>query len=377
MSFGVIINERTAPAASSAPIDTSQCFVAGQVAAGKPVDAVTVCRSIADYEAAYGPRAGATTEVAFWDWLDGAFREGLNTAIVGGYAAAGDYASAFDLFDPRYGPGQVAVVGEPPSQGLYAAIQSHCNAANRIGLLDVTQGGNISAITGNGDIAVALTNPENVGVFGSFAQCAGPAGDVTVASRLIPASAVIAGLCARVDQAGNPNRAAGGYDFPLQYVTGFELDPDDTDRASCFQHGVNMFANRNGVLENYGFQTPVPQNPNTPFWQLNCSRTRMWMKARAQAIGERYYMRPIDGKGKVAGQLGGDLADMCSELYGMDGLYGNTPDEAYKVNVSVNINTTATAAQAVLRAVVQARLSQYAKEVIIDLVSVPVAGVVS
>ena len=89
MSFGVIINERTAPAAAGAPIDTSQCFVAGQVASGAPTTAIS-CRSIADFEAAFGTRAGAPTEVALWDWLDGSFREGLNTAIVGGYQAAGD-----------------------------------------------------------------------------------------------------------------------------------------------------------------------------------------------------------------------------------------------------------------------------------------------
>jgi hypothetical protein len=374
VSFGVIVNERTAPAAAGAPTDTSQVFVAGQVSNG-PTDEVTVCKSTSDFEAAYGSRQG--TEVGLWDWLDVAFREGVTTAIVGGYSAAGDYDSAFDLFDSRLGPGQVAVVGEPASAAVYQAIQTHVDANNRIGLLDVASGDALSQITAHGDNAQALPNMENVGVFGSFATCSGPAGSVSVTSRSVQASAVIAGLCARVDTDGNPNRAAGGYDYPLQYVNGFEYDPDDTDRAACFQHGVNMFANRWGVLENYGFQTPVAQSVNTPFWQLNCSRTRMWMKAQAQAIGERYYMRPIDGQGKVAGQLGGDLADMCSELYSRDGLYGATPSDAYSVNVSVNINTSDTAAQAVLRAIVQARLSEYAKQIIIDLVSVPVAGVVS
>jgi hypothetical protein len=138
-----------------------------------------------------------------------------------------------------------------------------------------------------------------------------------------------------------------------------------------------MFADRYGVLENYGFQTPIAQSPNTPFWQLNCARTRMWLKAKSQAIGERYYMRPIDAEGKQAGRLGADLEAVCAQLYSVDGLYGATKEAAYNVNVSQSVNNDGTAAQATLAAVVEARLSQYAKTVVIDLVSVPVSGVVS
>ena len=375
MSFGVVINERTAPAASSVPTDTSQAFVTGVVGQG-PIDAAVQIGSVADLEAAFGPRSGAN--VAMWDWFDGSFREGLSHAYVGGYSAQGDYDAGLALFDNRLGPGQVTVVGEPASPGIYAAVQAHVDQNNRIGLLDVGDNDDITAILTHGDNAKALANCENVGVFGSWVNCSGPAGSVAVSGRKLPASAVIAGLCSRVDATGNPNRAAGGYDFPLQYVNGFELDPNDVDRASCFQHGVNMFANRFGVLESYGFVTPVAKNPNTPFWQLSCSRTRMWMKAKALAVGERYYMRTIDGQGRLAGRLGADLeAEVCAPLFERDALYGATKTEAYNVNVSTQVNTTATAAQAVLKAVVQARLSQYAQKIEIDLVSVPVAGVVS
>ena len=374
MSFGVIVNERTSPAAQGAPVDTSQAFIAG-VAGSGPTDAATLVQSIADYEAAYGPRTGSDTQV--WDWLDVAFREGLTQAYVGAYATAGEYAEGLALFDSRLGPGQVAVVGEPNVAAVYDAIQAHVDATNRIGLLDVDDGDTLTELEAHGTAAQALTSMENVGVFGSWATCSGPPGVVASGGRSIPASAVIAGLCSRVDQLGNPNRAAGGRDFPLQYVTGFELDPGDTDRAGLFAKGVNMFADRYNVLENYGFQTPVAPSPNTPFWQLNCSRTRMWMKAQALAIGENYYMRTLDGAGKLAAQLGSDLALMCSTLYEAGGLYGDVKADAYTVNVSQSVNTTATAAQGQLRAVVEARLSEYAKTVIIDLVSVPIAGVVS
>jgi hypothetical protein len=141
-----------------------------------------------------------------------------------------------------------------------------------------------------------------------------------------------------------------------------------------------MFANRFGTLENYGFVTPIFQGQpiaSTPFWQLNCARTRMYMKANAQAIGENYYMRTLDGQGKLAAELGADLSLMCSDLWEADALFGETKGDAYAVNVSSSINTAASAASATLNASVEAKLSQYTNKVVINLVSVPVAGVVS
>jgi hypothetical protein len=377
VSFGVIVNERTAPAASGVPVDTGQAFVTGPVASGAGATPV-LCGSTADFETTFGPRQGAS--VALWDWLDVAFREGLTLAYVLGYTTPGDYVTALPEFDSRLGPGQVAVVGEPAAPAVYEAIQAHADANNRIGLLDVNDADTLAELTQHGTDAQALTSLENVGVFGSWATCAGPPGVVSSTGRNVPASAVIAGLCNRVDQTGNPGRAAGGRDFPLQYVNGFELDPDDTDRASLFAVGVNAFADRYGVLENYGFVTPIYQGQpiaSTPFWQLNCSRTRMYMKAQALAIGENYYMRTLDGAGVLAGELGSDLAVMCSNLYEADALYGDTKADAYNVNVSQSVNTTVSAASATLNAVVEARLSQYTEKVVINLVSVPVAGVVT
>jgi hypothetical protein len=379
VSFGVIINEKTAPAASGVPVSTGTAFVTG-ITGGTPPSKPILCASTSDFEAGgYGARTGPNTAV--WDWLDVAFREGVAQAYVMGYVAAGGYATALPLFDSRLGPGQLAIVGEAAmSPAIYGAAQAHCDANNRIGLLDGIAGdATLSTWTQHGTDAQALSSMENVGVFGSWATCAAPPG-VAGTARQIPASAVIAGLCSRVDQAGNPGRAAGGKDFPLQYVNGFLYDPNDSDRTTLFTKGVNMFANRFGTLENYGFVTPIFQGQpiaSTPFWQLNCARTLMYMKANAQAIGENYYMRTLDGQGKLAAELGADLSLMCSDLWEADALFGETKGDAYAVNVSSSINTAASAASATLNASVEAKLSQYTNKVVINLVSVPVAGVVS
>jgi hypothetical protein len=381
MSFGVIITEKTAQAAQGVPVNTGTLFLTG-ISGGTPPAKPALCGSTTDFETAYATtRAGAGSQ-AMWDYLDIAFREGLTQAYVMGYAAAGGYTAALPLFDYRLGPGQVACVGEAAMGApVYSALQSHGDGNNRIALLDgIVTDTAVANWTTNGAAAGALPNLENVGVFGSWATAPGPPGVATAGPRQVPASAVIAGLCSRVDQTGNPGRAAGGRDFPLQYCNGFLYDPNDTDRTTLFQNGVNMFANRWGTLENYGMVTPLFKGTpltTTPFWQLNCARTRMAMKAQSQAIGENYYMRTLDGQGKLAAELGADLAAMCSDLYEADALFGDTPQDAYSVNVSASINTTATAATATLNGMVEARLSQYTNKVQITLVSVPVAGVVS
>jgi len=135
------------------------------------------------------------------------------------------------------------------------------------------------------------------------------------------------------------------------------------------------------VLENYAFLTPLYAGTpltSTPFWQLNCSRTRMWMQAQSAVIGESFYMKDIDGEGKLADSLASRLeAEVLKPLWDAGALYGDTPGDAYSVSVGISVNNNGTAALGQLNAVVEARFSEYADTVNITLVSVPVAGSIS
>lgn len=381
--MGVNILERTAPASNGAQIDTGTAFVVGAIGSGSQTAPVEVS-SIPDFEAAFSTRTGAA--VPAWDWLDVYFREGGSKAYVLDYATTGGEATALGLIPASLGPGQVVVVGEAASSSVYGALQAHADGNNRIGLLDVlSSDASPTALEAEGTLAQALTSKENVGVFGSWVQVPAPAGVIGASSRQVPASAVIAALCNRVDQDGNPNQPAGGYDYPLQYVTGFVYDPPDpTTQAALKAKGVNFFHDAWGRLENYGFLTPLYTGDNsifgvTPFAQLNCARARMWLKAKAAPIGEKYYMKDIDSQGKLAAALGSDLAALCKQLYDAGGLYSvdGTPGGAYSVNVGQSVNNTGTEATGTLNAVAEVRFSQYADTVNITLVSVPVTGQIS
>ena len=323
-------------------------------------------------------------QTAVWDALDFFFREGGKQAYVASYASGasgGDpWTAGLDLFGPKLGPGQVSVIGAPASETLYTDLATHAQANNRVALADTANTGVLGTLVSNGGMLPEYNGlgslAEYIALFGGWAKGPAPAGVIGFGQRTVPASPVIAALCARVDGNGNPNTMAGGRDYPLTYVQDLVLDPSDDDRSTLITAGVNPFSDVWGVLENYAFRTPVPKDPSTPFWQLNCSRTRMYMTANAQPIGEKYYGKTIDGQGLLANALGQDLDEMLLALYGANALYGDTAQDAFNVNIGVTVNTAAEAANATLKAVAQARLSLYADTVEIDLVSVPVAGTI-
>jgi hypothetical protein len=338
-------------------------------------------RSIADVEANFGPRAGG--DIPLWDYLDVYFREGGRRAYVGRYTAGAGAAAAalLALFPKDLGPGQIVLPSETPGAATYTVQLDHAEATNRVALMDVASTDDTPVeLDAKGDALMAISAEDESygGLFGPWVEVPAPAGVIGGSLRTVHATAAVAGLIARSDALGNPNRAAAGRDFPLQFVTGFAgVDINMTDRIALLNSGVNTFATRYNVLQLYGFQTGIVQSDVTPFWQLNATRARMWLRSRAEFAGEAYMFKPLDGRGRLASALKTDLDAICLELYQADGLYGETPEDAFATEVGESVNTDLTVAAGELHATVEARLSLHAKRVLIDLVAVPVTGAVS
>jgi hypothetical protein len=166
-------------------------------------------------------------------------------------------------------------------------------------------------------------------------------------------------------------------DWPLQYVTDLVQTISKADREALFEAGVNTLSNRYGTLQNYGFDTPRAKDDGDPYVQFNASRTRMYIEAQARKLGEPFVFRPLDALGHTAQQLKGSLEGMLLGLYEVDALYGVTAREAFAVTVGAAVNTAGTTASGELHAVCEVRFTKYAQAVIIDLVTVPLAGAVS
>lgn len=373
--IGVIVGSALAPTGRGTPTDTGTAFIAGRSATGAATTPVLL-KSIADFETTYGVRVAGNQLT--YDCVDAFFREGGRQCYVSVYdGTTKTFQNCLDSFGRELGPGQLCAPIETPGTATYLAMAQHCVANNRVALYDVANGATEAQMTTGAGQIPAAPNQDVGALFGSWVNIPPPSGVVGGSARQVPASPIIAALCARVDAGGNPNRAAAGRDFPLQYVTSFVHEPTMANRDTMLTAGVNQFGTIYGVLENYGFQTAVPQDPNNPFWQFNCSRARMWLRAQAAQRGENYVFKNIDAKGHLAGALKTDLDAVCLALYQADGLYGETPEEAFATNVGAQVNTVGQIAQGYLHAQVQAVFSLHAKAVYIDLVTIPITGNVS
>jgi hypothetical protein len=374
MTVGVTVSARTAMVPQNVPILTDTAFLTFKMATTGDATKAYDCRSLADFVAAYGVRT--VTNQAAYDWVETFFNEGGQRVVTAQYLTTHSIGMALLIAD--FGPGQFANIGETPGAVLSAAMIADCVLKNRVAILDVAVTDVTTALlTTFAGTLTGLANSDYCAAFGPWVNVPPPSGIAGGSARVVPASAVICALCARVEAGGNPNRAAAGRDYPLQYTTGFSYSVSKVDRETLLNLGLNTFSTVYGVLENYGFQTPVVTDPNNPYWQFNVSRTRMWIMARAQAIGENYVFKTIDGKGLIAKALEGDLTAMLADLYAVNGLYGLTPQAAYLVNVSSAINTINSIAQGQLHAVMEVKPSLHAKSIILELVTVPLTGTVN
>lgn len=371
MPVGVTVQTRTARVARGIPVDTSTAFLAAKMSSGATTLASVY--SMADFELAFGVRAAANQEA--YDWVDTFLREGGSHVYVARYSGAATLtADALPLFTPELGPGQLSVVGETPGSTTWTPMIAHAKANNRFCLLSVANNDTVAATTTLATTLRGLSDNDYAALFGPWVNVPAPAGVIGGSARQVQATAVVAGLIARVDQLGNPNRAAMGRDFPLQYVTSLVRDFTKAEVNTLLDAGANSLDLVYGVYENYGFQTGVAQSVDTPYWQANASRGRMYIIAKAQVIGEMYVGRVIDGRRHLLEHFAKDLIGMLQGLYDADGLFGDSSQEAFHVEVGPSVNTDTTIANGEVHAALEVKLSMAAKSVVVEIVTVPLTG---
>jgi hypothetical protein len=319
----VEIRTRTAPPARGAPGEIDTLFV---ISADTALTASTVSRvrSLSDYEVLGATRSG---DPITYDGLDTFFREGGRTAYVTKKGV--DFATTLPAFTEDLGGGQVVAWNAAPVVADYTALLDHAKTNKRFALLDVALTDDTVAKLVTAAGKNPTPNADYGAMFGPWVNTPPPNGVIGATTRTVPATAVVAGLIARADSLGNPNRAPAGRDFPLQYATSL------------------------------------------------VGRARMWLQWQSVNVGLNYEYKTIDGRGRLTAGLQGDLSMVCRSLWEVNGLFGETSSDAYSVNVGVSINTTQTVAYGELHAVVEARFSLHARLVVIELVAVPITGRVS
>lgn len=279
-------------------------------------------------------------------------------------------------FDSGLGPGQVMAPGQTNTSlpGIWSALANHALNSNRIALLDGTDGN--TATQAVAEVTTANLPASLQGYAGIWAGNLQIPGIVSGTTRVIPPSPVVAALCARVDNRGNPNLAAAGTSLPLQYVSGINTIYTGAlsgDIATLNGSGINVFSTQLGVLQNFGFVSAVatPQG-DAIYWQLSHSRLRMAIVAQSVVIAQPFQFGQLDGQGQTLSAFAGALQGMLLAFYQTGALFGAKPTDAFTVNTGSTVNTTASLLNGNLLAQLAVRMSPFAQLTTITVNAIPI-----
>lgn len=285
-----------------------------------------------------------------------------------------DHTEALDRIPAALGPGQVLAPGNVDTD-VQAALLAHAEANNRVALLDAPNTAVRATIeahattlraTGRGDYGLLLT---------PWVKVPG-AGATPAATRTVPYSAVQAGLEARRDRLESQNVPAAGRSYPFSYVTELVTEWTDPDRTALIDLGVNTAHTVGSVRETYGYRSLASPTTDPNWVQFNFARLRMAITARAEDIGESFLFEQMDGKGLKLSEFGSAISGMLLDFFVLGSLYGDSPDDAFRVDVGSSVNTAETIAAGELHAVAAVRMSPHAEMVVIEFVKTPITQAV-
>jgi hypothetical protein len=204
---------------------------------------------------------------------------------------------ALDQLQPDLGPGQCVAVDWLTTDlaDVQAVLQAHGAEANRFAVLDS------SAATASKATLLAEAGAIDAGVNSSYSMYVGTWTTVRALSaggtdRTVPGSALVCGRLSDTDARFHPNRAAAGIKDGVgvapSFVTGvsstFARTPQGSSDADALSDaGVNLIIVKNGQVVIYDDITLVsPTGDEADFLHVPNARYRMWLVARAKAIGD-------------------------------------------------------------------------------------------
>jgi hypothetical protein len=311
------------------------------------------------------------------------------TALTGGTdnrssLGIADVTTALGYLPATLGPGQVLMPGftNTTMPGVWSALGNHALENNRVAPLSLDD--DISASTAASDIA-GFSAAQIAGYCAFWAGNRNIPGVVAGTTRSVSPDAVIAGLCARVDYAGNQNQAAAGVNYPLQYATtptsfvsGAPFDTySPADLNTLNGAGINTFHVAANAPTNYGFVSPLLLAQDQIFWQWNHARLRMALVAQAQLVGQPFVFSQIDGRGSQQTAFKGALQNMLMPYATAGALWappGTPASSAFAVDTGSDINTPATEAAGELNATITVSFSYFAQSVPISINVAPITN---
>jgi phage tail sheath protein FI len=285
-------------------------------------------------------------------------------------ASEDEWTATLDLFGEDLGPGQVSAPGRTTTAAQQALI-AHARTHKRSFYLDTVDLASKATLLAAVAAIEDEVGAEYGGLFGTWYEIPGL---VEGTVRAVPGSAFAAGVTNRVDALeGTSGVAPAGEVSLAQYAVGVRTPAGgltDADYEELNDAGVNMGrAFRNRGVQLYGFRS-ISKDPN---WvQLTANRLRVSLTARHHAIGLRYVFKP-PSKATFA-DLNAELVAECLRDYNAGALYGESPDEAFRVDTGDTVNTAETAAAGEINAITYGRFTPFGELVQLAVVKVPISS---
>jgi hypothetical protein len=274
------------------------------------------------------------------------------------------WATALALFAKALGPGQVSHPGRTTTPA-HTQLLAHADTNNRVAILDIPDTATVATLTGAVAALRALTGRKRAAAYGPWAVIPGLTPGTT---RTVPYSAVQAGLTARADVDFGPHRPAAGIAGVSNILGLSQIAWTDAERTTLNEAGVNVARVMDGQVRTYGARSVVNPQTEAAWREIHQARTVMAVQADAEAIGERYIFRNLDAKGHTLAEYRGELTAALRAYYDRGALYGQTPDEAFVVDVGESVNTPATIANGEIRAAIAMRIGQMGELVTVTIV---------
>lgn len=276
---------------------------------------------------------------------------------------------ALAAFDRDYGPGQVLYPGatDASMQGL---VNAHARDYDRVALLDGDDVASASALVTDAEALRGADVGRDAALFAPWAVVPGLTLGTT---RTVPYSIVQAALMSRLTARGeNPNIAAAGENGVCRWVIGLTQPGwSADDRDALAEAGVNVARVIAGDVRTYGYRTLASEADDPNWISLGASRLAKVIAWQANDAAEKFMFRQIDGRGRRLSKLAHELQTILSAHYAADALYGETPDDAFEVNVGEAVNPPADLANGRIAAQLRFRVSAFAEWIEITIVKVP------
>jgi hypothetical protein len=360
---GVTVLSDTQRALRGAPTDTGVLFMAAPFSAGAVGEAHELS-SMADYADKVGTRTGGA--IPAYDAAEVFFAEGGATLYASRIGATSTVASDIDtleealaVFGSNLGPGQVIAPGDTAG---HAALLAHAAANNRVALL--AGGGSVVIGPVPGSTTNRNVTPEAFAaglIARSDAQRSVNEAPAADRGYLRAAIDVVTPAVADVTALATTAKGMTGAEFGALFTAGRFTD---VQRATLDENSANPFIVGINGVQLYGFSGL----PTDSFFTN--ARLRMALHARLNSLGQQFVFRTISDE--VIGAFRGVLLAALDREFKAGQLYGETPEDAYDVDVSDAVNTPETIAAGRLLARVSYVPGPFAERVEINLQALPI-----